>query len=127
MKKLIKTSLTAFIFAAAFVSCSSSPKEIPMELTAQELIQKGQDAFESGRYKESLAYYLAITERYTDSLPVYVEASYEIGHLYMKQKKYNLAEPIFQEILLIYERVTPGEIPSAYLKLAQLELKKIPR
>ncbi len=127
MKKLIKTSLTAFIFAAAFVSCSSSPKEIPMELTAQELIQKGQDAFESGRYKESLSYYLAITERYTDSLPVYVEASYEIGHLYMKQKKYNLAEPIFQEILLIYERVTPGEIPSAYLKLAQLELKKIPR
>lgn len=127
MKKLIKTSLTAFIFAAAFVSCSSSPKEIPMELTAQELIQKGQDAFESGRYKESLTYYLAITERYTDSLPVYVEASYEIGHLYMKQKKYNLAEPIFQEILLIYERVTPGEIPSAYLKLAQLELKKIPR
>ncbi len=126
MKRFLQTSALAFILFSMLSACSTVPKEISEDFTAQELIQKGQDAFESGRYKESLAYYTAVTERYTDSLPVYVEASYEIGHLYMKQKKYNLAEPIFLDILSIYDRITPGDLPSAYLKLAQLELKKIP-
>lgn len=97
-----------------------------MELTAQELIQKGQDEFESKDYKNALRYYNAVTERYSDSLPVYVEASYEIGHIYMKQKKYDQAKVIFEEILNIYSNTAPGEAPGAYEKLSKLELAKIP-
>lgn len=114
------------VIFSAFISCSSTPKEIPMELTAQELIQKGQDEFESKDYKNALRYYNAVTERYSDSLPVYVEASYEIGHIYMKQKKYDQAKVIFEEILNIYSNIAPGEAPGAYEKLAKLELAKIP-
>lgn len=129
MKKNLKKTLASIIFAlsaSTFFSCASTPKEIPMELTAQELIQKGQDEFESRDYKNALRYYNAVTERYSDSLPVYVEASYEIGHIYMKQKKYDQAKTIFNEIIDIYSKTAPGDVPGAYEKLSKLELAKIP-
>lgn len=97
-----------------------------MELTAQELIQKGQDAFESGNYKAALCYYNAVTERYADALPIYAEASYEIGHIYIKEKDYEKASVILNEVVSLYAHTAPGEIPGAYEKLAKLELAKIP-
>ncbi|MBR1403391.1 MAG: hypothetical protein IJ558_04380 [Treponema sp.] len=121
LKKIFIITLATALFAA----CSTVPKEIPEELTAQELIQKGQAEFENGHYKASLCYYNAVTERYADSLPIYLEATYEIGHLYMKQKKYSKAEPILQEIIDIYANSQPGTLPGAYQKLAQLELEKL--
>ncbi len=121
----IKKILIIALFAAIFASCSSVPKEIPEDLTAQELIQKGQTEFEKGHYTASLMYYNAVTERFADTPAVYLEASYEIGHLYMKQKKYDKAEVILQEILDIYANAQPGSLPGAYNKLAQLEMDKI--
>ena len=123
--KYIITIAACAAFSAFLTSCTSAPKEIPMELTAQELIQKGQTEFENGRYKESLRYYNAVTERYADSPPVYIEATYEIGHLFMRQKKYDKAEPIFQGILDIYASAQPGTLPGAYRKLTELEMAKI--
>ena len=121
----LKSFFAIAIFATLFVSCSSVPKEIPEDLTAQELIQKGQTEFENGRYKASLAYYNAVTERFADKPDVFLEASYEIGHLYMKQKKYDKAETVFQEILGIYANAQPGLLPGSYRKLSELEMEKI--
>lgn len=126
MKISLKKISVCLISILAFASCASTSKEIPMELTAQELIQKGQDEFEARDYKNSLRYYNAVTERYSDSLPVYIEASYEIGHIYMKQKKYSQAKVIFDEIIDIYSKTAPGDVPGAYEKLSKLELAKIP-
>ncbi|MBQ9207269.1 MAG: tetratricopeptide repeat protein [Treponema sp.] len=126
MKRSIFTFVFSItLFTSLFLSCSSVPKEIPDDLTAQELIQKGQNEFENGRYKASLAYYNAVTERYADTPPVYLEAYYEIGHLYLKQKKYSKAEVIFQDILDIYAQSQPGTLPGSYHKLSQLGLEKI--
>ena len=122
---ILKSIFVITIFTAFFASCSSAPKEIPAELTAQELIQKGQNEFENGRYKESLRYYNAVTERYADYPALYLEASYEIGHLFMRQKKYDKAEPIFQEILDIYAQAQPGSLPGSYRKLSEGEMEKI--
>ncbi len=129
MKKITKNIASIIIASslAFFASCASTQTEIPAELTAQELIQKGQDRFESKDYKNALRYYNAVTERYADSLPVYVEASYEIGHIYMKQKKYEQASAVFNEIIDIYSKTSPGEAPGAYEKLSKLELAKIPQ
>lgn len=121
----LKKIIVSIAIAALFSACSTVPKDIPEELTAQELIQKGQTEFENGRYKASLAYYNAVAERYADSPPVYLEASYEIGHLYMKQKKYSKAEPILREIIAIYENAQPGTLPGSYYKLARLEMDKL--
>lgn len=124
-RSALKQICTIALCSALFAACSSVPKEVPEELTAQELIQKGQAEFENGHYKASLVYYNAVTERYADSLPIYLEASYEIGHLYMRQKKYSKAEAVLQEIVDIYANSQPGSLPGAYQKLAQLELEKI--
>ena len=70
----IKKIFIAIALPALFASCSSTPKEIPEDLTAQELIQKGQTEFENGRYKASLRYYNAVTERFAGEPAVYVEA-----------------------------------------------------
>ena len=129
MKKITKNIVSIILASslAFLASCASTQAEIPAELTAQELIQKGQDRFESKDYKNALRYYNAVTERYADSLPVYVEASYEIGHIYMKQKKYEQASAVFNEIIDIYAKTSPGEVPGAYEKLSKLELAKIPQ
>jgi len=123
---LLMLSLAAF-FSLFISACSSVPKDIPEDLTAQELIQKGQHEYELTRYKASLAYYNAVRERYADVPACYVEASYEIGHLFMKQKKYEKAKPHFEEILSFYENAQPGVLPGAYLKLTQIEMAKIPQ
>lgn len=113
------------IFLVTIVSCNSVPKEIPETLTAQELIQQGQNSFEKGNYKAALAYYNTVVDRYKDFPAIYIEARYEIAHLYMKQKKYDLAVPILNEIRDIYPKSTPGTLPAAYYKLAEIELSKI--
>ena len=126
MKRLnLKIFFTIALFGALFASCSSTPKEIPSDLTAQELIQKGQSEFENGRYKASLKYYSAVTERFIDNPAVYAEATYEIGHLFMKQKKYDKAETVFQNLLDLYASAQPGLMPGSYRKLAELEMEKI--
>lgn len=107
-----------------FYSCNSVPKNIP-EMTSQELIQNGQSNYEAGNYPAALAYYNTAVERFSDWPAVYVEARYEIGHVYMKQKKYNLAKNIFNEIIEIYKNSTPGSLPAAYKKLSEIELAKI--
>lgn len=120
---------TAFfaVFAISFYSCTSVPTEIPEHLTSQELIQNGQSNFEVGNYKAALVYYEATAERFKDWPAVYIEARYEIAHVYIKQKKYESAEPIFNEILEIYKNSSPGSLPAAYKKLSEIALAKIPR
>lgn len=126
MKIVTKTLLgAAFLTAGAMLfSCQTMPL-IPNDMSAQELIQNGQSAFESGNYKASLHYFNAVVERYPEDPAVYIEAKYEIGHLYMKKKQYKAAVPILEEIRDIYPLVPPGTIPAAYEKLATLELAKL--
>lgn len=121
----LKSILAITIFTAIFASCSSSPKEIPEDLTAQELIQKGQDAFERRKYKESLRYYNTVIERHSNATTQYLEANYEIGHLFMKQKKYDQAKTVFEQLISYYDNSIPGSLPGAYYKLAQNEMEKI--
>ena len=123
IRLLITLAASALIFSVS--SCTSVPEEIP-EMTSQELIQHGQSCFESANYKGALTYFNTAIERFNDWPNVYIEARYEIGHVYMKQKKYTQAEPIFNELLELYKNSTPGTYPAAYRKLAEIELAKIP-
>ena len=95
-------------------------------MSAQEMIQNGQAAYEDGKNKVALAYFNEVVARYGDDPALYIEARYEIGHLYMKSKDYEHAVPILEEIRDIYPTVQPGTLPGAYEKLANLELAKVP-
>ena len=108
-----------------FTSCQTL-KDIPEDLTAPQLLQRGQAYADASDYKNAEACYLATIDRYGDDTNTYIEAEYELAHLYMKMKKYDKARAVLEEILEIYDYATPGSLPAAYKKLAQIDMEKIP-
>lgn len=126
--KILHNFATAVCAALAFISfsCNSVPEEIPEDLDASQLIQLGQDNYDSSKYAAAEAYFTAVIDRYGNDAKHYIEATYELGHLYMKQKRYEEAITNFNEILEIYESA-PAGIPGAYRRLSQIELEKVPQ
>ncbi|MCQ2593358.1 MAG: hypothetical protein MJ188_11315 [Treponema sp.] len=123
MKKLILILSVTLIFSA--ISCKTT-SEIPTDLTASQLIQKGQDAFSNDDYKLAENYYTAVIKRYGTNTEIYIEAKYELGHTYLKSKNYEGAYSAFSEILELYEYSSVGDLPPSFKKLAQIGIKKIP-
>ena len=126
MKK-ISLILSIFVLAAAaltFTSCQSV-KDIPEDLTAPQLLQRGQSYADNADYKNAEACYLATIDRYGDNTDTYIEAKYELAHLYIKKRNYEKARPVLEEILELYDYATVGTLPAAYKKLAQMDLEKI--
>jgi len=130
MNKNCVKCLTAAIIAAtvcAVISCASTPKEISSDMTAREIVQQAQTAYDNGNTALAEKYYTILLQRYGTDTAVYVEGRYEIAHLYVKGKKYREAVPILKEIISIYATATPGTLPGAYNKLAKNELSRIPK
>ena len=110
-----------FILAAVstfFISCNTVP-EIPADASSTQLIQMGQDAMEFSNYTAAETYYNAVIQRYGMDISAYIEASYELGHLYLAYQK-------FDEILSTFENAEIGVIPAAYKKLATIGMEQIP-
>lgn len=128
MKKitlLICTLALSGVVATTAVSCRTV-KDIPEDLTAPQLLQKGQSCYDNADYKSAEVYYQTTIDRYGDDTVTYIEAKYELAHLYMKRKKYEKARSAFDEILEIYAYAPSGSLPASYKKLVQIEMAKIP-
>lgn len=122
-----------FIFAGVILAqvifwtgCQSVPENIPEDLDARQLIQLGQDNYDTKHYMAAQKYFNTVLERFGDDPKHYIEAKYELGHLFLKQKKYRAAYNNFTEIQEIYENVPIG-LPGAYKILCGIELAKIPQ
>lgn len=124
MKK-ISLVLITLIATFTFFSCETT-KELPTDLTAAQIIQKAQNCYEKTDYKGALNYYNVVITRYGTNLATYTEATYEIGHVYLKMKKYDQAYEKFQEVVEIYESTGYGDLPQAYKKLAEIGISSIP-
>ncbi len=124
-RTLFKALFICLALTISAVSCSST-KEIPSDLTAPQLLQRGQHSIDTAEYKMAERYFLKAIELYGEDPNTYIEARYELAHLYMKQKKYDKAYVILDEILEIYDNSVTGTLPAAYKKLAQLDMSKIP-
>lgn len=118
-------AITVVLLTFSFISCGST-KEIPEDLSSTQLLQQGQNEYFNGSYEMAERYYLETIARYGDDTLTYIEARYELGHLYIKTKDYRKAYANFNEILSIYEIAPMGSFPPAYKKLAELGLSKIP-
>lgn len=112
-------------FSTGLLSCMSTPV-MPEKASATQLIQLGQDAAELGNYKAAEAYYLETIRRYGVDTAIYIETRYELGHLYLNQKKYDQAYTSFNEILEIYANAEYGSVPGSFKKLSQIGLERIP-
>lgn len=123
MKKL-SILVPLFVISTIFISCKTIT-EIPMEKTSAQIIQMGQNAVTSADYKSAEFCYKTALERFPANPKVLVEAKYELGNVYLKQKKYALAYAEFSQLLELYDSA-PTAYPSAYKKLAQIGISKIP-
>ena len=127
MKKI--TSLICFLIfsttAVIFTSCRTV-KDIPEGLTAPQLLQRGQSFYDAADYKTAEAYFLETIDKYGDDTNTYIEARYELAHLYIKTKEYDKAQAALEEILELYDYAPAGSLPAAYKKLSLIELEKIP-
>lgn len=124
---------TPFVYRVALVGllvmlsgCHTVPKNIPEDLSADELINLAQASYDQGNTKAAQAYYETIIIRYGDDMNKLVEAEYEIAHLKVKQKKWQQAIPDLQRVLNYYETDTTGMLPPAFRKLAELDMAKVP-
>lgn len=123
MKKL-SILVPLFVISTIFISCKTIT-EIPMEKTSAQIIQMGQNAVTSADFKSAEFCYKTALERFPANPQVLVEAKYELGNVYLKQKKYALAYAEFSQLLELYDSA-PTAYPSAYKKLAQIGISKIP-
>ena len=127
MKKITAVMVTSAVCGAILFASCRTVKDIPEDLTSTQLIQLGQNAYGIAQYKNAEIYYKTVIARYGIDSSVYVEARYELGHLYLKQKKYAAAYASFKEILDMYASTTPGVLPGAYNKLAEIGMQRIPK
>ena len=124
MKKLT-TLIFAGLLGSALISCTSVPS-IPGNASSTQLIQLGQDALEMNNYTAAETYYNAVIQRYGMDTSKYIEARYELGHMYSKKKDYENAYKNYSEILEIFENAEFGSLPQAYKKLAQMGINNLP-
>ena len=123
MKKFI---LFAAVLAAAsiFISCKTLT-EIPEDKTSAQIIQMGQNYVGSSDYKSAEFCYNTVIERYGSDPAIYVEGKYELGRVYLAQKRYEKAYDTFNELLELYDNYPVG-LPGAYKKLCNISLGQIP-
>lgn len=125
MKNLVKL-ITISAAVLAFCGCQTAPKEIPEDLSALQLIQRGQDEMSNGNYAAADAYYIACIDRYQDDLKTYVEARYELAQSNYKQKKYDMAKKMYTEIVNVFDDPNAiYQVQSKYKKLANMGLNRI--
>ena len=123
MKKLIILAVLAAI-SSLFISCKTL-KEIPEDKTSAQIIQMGQNYVGIGDYKSAEFCYDTVIARFGTDASIYVEAKYELGRVYLAQKKYDKAYNTFNEILQIYD-VYAAMLPGAYKKLCTISINQIP-
>jgi len=123
----MKLKYIAFaVLTAMAVSCiSTGPVEIPDDLTAAELIQRGQEASDRNRYDISIQYYQAILERFPYDIDNVIAAEYEIAFIHYKQKDYRQVKIELNRLLARYNIPDQELLPAQFKVLSNIVLGKI--
>ena len=125
MKKSVLLGIM-LLSASLVISCKSTRVEPAPDADDREIIQMAQTAYEKGHSDDAVYYYETVIKRFGIDTAVYTEARFEIAHIYLKEKKYDKAAPIYEEIIEIYRNTTPGTLKGAFQKLAVNDYAKIP-
>ena len=123
MKKIFLLA-ALFTISSFLISCKTL-KEVPEDKTSAQIIQMAQNYVSIADYKSAELCYNTVIDRYGSDPAIYVEAKYELGRVYLAQKKYERAYRIFNELLDMYDRYGLM-LPGAYKKLCNISLSQIP-
>lgn len=95
-------------------------------MSAVELKQAAQECTAKQNYLGAEEYYKTILKRFSVNTNIFIETEFELAHVYIKQKKWEKAKPLLEDVLALYDQDN-GTLPSEYRKLAQIDLDKIPK
>ncbi|MDR1059508.1 MAG: hypothetical protein LBL43_08145 [Treponema sp.] len=125
MVKFFRMGFFALAAAAALGACKSGPVVVPSELSAAELIQRGQEASDRNRYNQALQFYEAILERFPSDIDDICAAEYEIAFIHYKQKRYVEARQELDSLLIRYTVPDAEFLPPQFKILANIVLEQL--
>jgi outer membrane protein assembly factor BamD (BamD/ComL family) len=125
MITLKQEGVVSIIAVMLGIAACTTTISIPEHLSPAELIQKGQEASDRNKYKQSLQYYEAIIERYPSYIDEVCAAEYEIAFIHYKQKQYERAKSEFYALLSRYDTPDAELLPLQFKKLTEIVLTKI--
>jgi outer membrane protein assembly factor BamD (BamD/ComL family) len=105
-------------------SCATTI-EIGENLTAEELVQRGQEAMDSNRYRTALQFYQALYDRNPGHIDRIITAEYHIAFIHYKQRNYTLARTGFNSVIEHYNIPDEELLPQHFRRLAQIVLQRI--
>lgn len=105
----ISYSLLILLFLSGLLSACKTNEVQTEGLMPRQLLQLAQTELDEDRYERALEYYNAIITQYPDSLEMLIEAKYEIGHIYFKQRKYEKCKDYFTKLLKEIEDIEARE------------------
>jgi outer membrane protein assembly factor BamD (BamD/ComL family) len=117
--------LSLALLISLIFACASRPVDIPDDLSPEELIQRGQEASDRSRYKQSLQYYEAILERFPSTTDMLCAAEYEIAFIHYKQKLYDQSKAEFQALLDRYDTLDAELLPQQFKILSEIVLARM--
>lgn len=123
MKKII--AISGLITISLMLLSCRTIKYIPEDKTPAQIIQMGQNCVGNSDFVSAAFCYETVIDRFGNDPAIYVEANYELGHTYLKQKKYDKAYTIFNELLDLYDQYGTA-LPGSYKKLCTIGLSQIP-
>ncbi len=93
------------------LGCRTVPTEISTDLTQAELIQLAQEAARQENWEAARAYYAAMVERFPEDRAAVATARYEIAFIEYRRGNLALAEPLFAEVIAMYD-TDPEALPA---------------
>jgi outer membrane protein assembly factor BamD (BamD/ComL family) len=119
--------LCFFLIVVLFVcaSCQTGPVKIEDDITAAELVQRGQAAYDWNRYAQAAQYYTAILERFPFDIEKTCEAQYEIARIHYKQNQYDTAREEMEALRERYNSAEAEILPSKFKILSEIVLAQI--
>ncbi|MDR3248559.1 MAG: hypothetical protein LBT39_07215 [Treponema sp.] len=125
LKKTKLSLLWGVLLAIGISACATGPQNVSKDTTAEELIQRAQEASDRNHYGTALRYYELLRERNQTSIDWICTAEYEIAFIHYKQKKYAEAREELEALLLRYETPDAELLPQQFKRLSTIVLNSI--
>jgi outer membrane protein assembly factor BamD (BamD/ComL family) len=124
LKKSTRSLVWGALLVGSLAACSTVPPETS-NLSAEELVQRAQEASDRNHYSLALQYYEALYDQYQASTDWTLTAEYEIAFIHYKQKKYEQAREELQALLGRYDNPDAELMPQQFKRLAAIVLNSI--
>ena len=119
------THLFLIVMLLVCAACQTGPVKIEDDISAAELVQRGQAAYDWNRYAQAAQYYAAILERFPFDIEKTCEAQYEIARIHYKQNQYDRAREEMEALRMRYDTAEAEILPSKFKILSEIVLAQI--